>query len=453
MAVKPPPFQVSGWGDFAGSAALSLLGHSTVRDAFEKQRPWEAVAPIARAVGLNAEDCWRAVKLLRWTNRQPLPLMVADGQPFSWIRLGLLDRLAHEVDRATGGGGASVFDSDEGLLRDPDSKARIKIRSLMDEAMESSIMEGAAVTRDQARDVLRSGRAPANKHERMVVNNYRAMLRLRDLKARPLSVDMLVELQSLLTDGTWLSGEEHKRGRLRRADEPVCVEDSRTGDVVFVPPPADELPRRLARLCAFANEAGTGDRFMHPLVRACLLHFFIGYEHPFCDGNGRTARAVFYWCALRHGYDLFEYMAISEVIKGAWSRYAAAYRHVELDGGDTTYFLEFHFDVIRQSMDRLTRHIARESRRMKHALALVAASRNFNLRQRLLLEHALRHSDTVYTAAEHQHSYGIALSTARGDLDGLVQAGYLIVSKAGKALTYHLSPVGLRRLRKASEAS
>ena len=453
MAVKPPPFQVSGWDDVATPNALKLVGHEAVHDAYAKQRPWEAVAPIARQAGLNAEECWRAVKFLRWTNREQLPLVATDGRPFSWIRLGLLDRVAHEVDRATGGGGASVFDSDEGLLRDPDSKARIKIRSLMDEAMESSIMEGAAVTRDQARDVLRSGRTPANKHERMVVNNYQAMVRLHDLKARPLSVEMLIELQVILTQGTWEPGDEHKQGRLRRCDEDIRVEDDRTGEVVFVPPPAAALPERLKRLCAFANDPATGPRFMHPLVRACLLHFFIGYEHPFCDGNGRTARAVFYWFALRNGYDLFEYLTISEVIRSAWSRYAAAYRHVELDGGDTTYFLEFHFDVIRQSMDRLMRHMALESRRVQQALALVAASRHFNLRQRLLLEHALRHTDTVYTVAEHRRSYGIAVNTARSDLEGLVRAGYLGASKAGKARTYHLSPAGLRRLRKASDAS
>ncbi len=453
MAVKPPPFQVSGWDDFAHPGAVALIGHPAVHDAYAKQRAWEAVAPIARDASLNAEDCWRAVKFLRWTNREQLPLVATDGQPFSWIRLGLLDRVAHEVDRATGGGGASVFDSDEGLLRDPDSQARIKIRSLMDEAMESSIMEGAAVTRDQARDVLRSGRPPANKHERMVVNNYQAMVRLRVLKARPLSVEMLLELHVILTEGTWEPGDEHKQGRLRRSNEDICVEDVRSGEVVFVPPPAATLPQRLERLCAFANDPATGPRFMHPLVRACLLHFFIGYEHPFCDGNGRTARAVFYWFALRNGYDLFEYLTISEVIRRAWAQYAAAYRHVELDGGDTTYFLAFHFDAIRQSMDRLTRHIDVESRRMKKALALVAASRHFNLRQRLLLEHALRHSDTVYTVAEHQHSYGIAVNTARSDLEGLVRAGYLATSKAGKAITYHLSPTGLRRLRKASGAS
>ncbi|WP_366511954.1 Fic family protein [Maribacter sp.] len=42
--------------------------------------------------------------------------------------------------------------------------------------------------------------------------------------------------------------------------------------------------------------------FIHPIVKASILHFLIGYIHPFVDGNGRTARAIFYWYLLKNGY-------------------------------------------------------------------------------------------------------------------------------------------------------
>lgn len=40
----------------------------------------------------------------------------------------------------------------------------------------------------------------------------------------------------------------------------------------------------------------------------------IAYMHPFVDGNGRTARALFYWYMLKSGYWLTEYLSISRVI-------------------------------------------------------------------------------------------------------------------------------------------
>src|SRR5205814_10028127 len=52
----------------------------------------------------------------------------------------------------------------------------------------------------------------------------------------------------------------------------------------------------------------------HPMVRSMILHFWLAYDHPFVDGNGRTARALFYWSMLRNGYWMFEYITISKII-------------------------------------------------------------------------------------------------------------------------------------------
>jgi Fic family protein len=63
--------------------------------------------------------------------------------------------------------------------------------------------------------------------------------------------------------------------------------------VFHTPPPAAELPARLEAMCDFANSK-TPDTFIHPVVRGIFLHFWLAYDHPFVDGNGRTARALFY---------------------------------------------------------------------------------------------------------------------------------------------------------------
>lgn len=61
----------------------------------------------------------------------------------------------------------------------------------------------------------------------------------------------------------------------------------------------------MTAMCAFPN-GHLPDTFIHPAIRAIILHFWLGYDHPFVDGNGRTARALFYWAMLRQNYSLFE---------------------------------------------------------------------------------------------------------------------------------------------------
>ena len=68
-------------------------------------------------------------------------------------------------------------------------------------------------------------------------------------------------------------------------------------------------------------------RLWVPVLRATLpaIHFMVGYDHYFEDGNGRTARAFFYWSMLRQGYWLAEFLSISRVLRAAPARYARSF--------------------------------------------------------------------------------------------------------------------------------
>ena len=41
---------------------------------------------------------------------------------------------------------------------------------------------------------------------------------------------------------------------------------------------------------------------MDDLIKACIIHFYIGYVHPWLDGNGRMARLVHLWFLIQKGY-------------------------------------------------------------------------------------------------------------------------------------------------------
>ncbi|MBX3381713.1 MAG: Fic family protein, partial [Phycisphaeraceae bacterium] len=396
-------------------------------------RPWRKLRHVASDLGIPAREAWTFVKRARIAHRRELGLTDGEGRPFG-LTLGphLLAPL-HQIDRATAPATGGIAPSEGESLRE-----RLRIRMLMDESAESSIMEGAATTLREAIDLLRTDRPPQTRGEVMIANNYAAMREVKGSLEKPLSLELLLEWQNILTAGTLKhSGEA---GRLRISGENVRVVDQRDNTDIYTPPPADQLPARLARLCEFANLEHSGESFLHPILKAIVLHFMIGYEHPFVDGNGRTARAVFYWQSLRSGYDIFEYLAISEILRKSFAQYPQAYVDTELDDGDLTYFVLFHLRVIQQSLARFEETTKREQAAIERSRALLKIAKSLNLRQRLLLDHGLRHPQTLYTVKGHMNSHGITAPPARADLNHLVKLRLLITSKRGKEVIYHIAP-------------
>jgi Fic family protein len=176
-------------------------------------------------------------------------------------------------------------------------------------------------------------------------------------------------------------------------------------------------------LCNFANEQE--GVFVHPVVRSTILHFMIGYDHPFIDGNGRTARALFYWSMLRYGYWLAEFISISHIMLQAPAQYALAYLFTETDERDLTYFLLYHTDVVRRAVANLHEYIARKTAEIERLDAELAGIQLLNHRQRSLIRHAVRHPGASYTVEGHRREYKVSYETARGDLVDLVTRGLL----------------------------
>jgi Fic family protein len=193
-------------------------------------------------------------------------------------------------------------------------------------------------------------------------------------------------------------------------------------------PPASTLDDRLAKVCAFGNQT---EPFVHPVIRSIILHFIIGYDHPFVDGNGRTARALFYWSMLHHKYWLAEYISISQIVLKAPARYARAFLHTETDEADLTYFVVEQLSVIMRSLESLHEYIQRKTREIQSLENELQGIEVLNHRQRALIRHAIRHPGKRYTVAEHQTSQNVSYESARSDLLNLAKRGLLTAKMVG----------------------
>ncbi|MDQ3726202.1 MAG: Fic family protein [Actinomycetota bacterium] len=337
---------------------------------------------------------------------------------------------------------------DEVVTSGGQASQRYLVNSLMEEAIRSSQLEGATTSRTVAKELLRSGREPRDRSERMILNNYKALQFMRSEMGDTLTPELVMELHRVVTDGTLKNPDA--AGRLQHAGEDrVAVYDRDDGRRVHSPPPADQLPERMELLCAFANEGDDGDQFIHPVLRAILLHFWLAYDHPFEDGNGRTARILFYWLMRTRGYWLVEYLPISRILRSAPAQYSRAFLETETDAGDTTYFLIHQLAVIEKAVDELHLYLKRKMAEIREVEDLIHGTEHFNHRQLSLLSDALRHPDRSYSLKGHADIHRVTHETARSDLSALVERELLTRRKLGREYSFEPARDLPKRLRES----
>ncbi|HEV8537957.1 MAG TPA: Fic family protein [Bacteroidota bacterium] len=395
----------------------------------EKYLYWDEAKYRPRPSNIDEAMAWSLVKVSRVSQMNPIKLEAPNGNAFGyWLPDSVLKEL-HFIDQNAMG----QILVDEPKVGESD-KDRYIISSLMEEAIASSILEGAATTRKKAKEMLREGRKPETRGELMIQNNYATMRIIKDRVSEKLSIELLRELQESMTKGTL--EDSTASGRLRRPDEVVQVVDVMDGTVLHTPPPAENLEPRLKKLCDFANESPEGT-FIHPVIKGIILHFWLAYEHPFVDGNGRTSRAIFYWYLLKNKYWLIEFLPISRIILKAPAKYKMAFLYSETDDEDITYFVMFNLRALHLSIDGLRRYVAKKQHELKEASKLVRRLRGLNHRQQELINHAIHHPDYAYTIARHMRVHGIVYQTARTDLHQLAKRGLLTKDKDGRTFIYY----------------
>ena len=404
----------------------------------------------SRPAGLSTGEWWTGIRLARFGQSRPLPLRDARGRPFTCM---LPDRVQEALHRIDSGAGGRIGVTE--AVTNPATRDRFVVDSLIREAITSSRLEGASTTRAAAAKMIRAGRRPRNRSERMILNNYRAMREVREMKDQPLTVEAVLALHRVVTDGTL--DDPAAAGRLQLPTEDRVEVCDAGGNVLHRPPPAEQLPERLHEMVRFANaEHGTpktdAGRFLHPVIRAILLHFWLAYDHPFADGNGRTARALFYWALLRRGYRIFEFLSISRFLEAAPEQYARAFLHAETDGNDATYFIAHQVDVILRALDALDGYLQLKAAQAARIDRMLRNRTDLNHRQLALLAHAVRHPDWEYTTRSHMTSHSVVYATARADLFRLAELGLLDRQRRGRKLNVFQAPPDLeariRALRK-----
>jgi Fic family protein len=372
---------------------------------------WDTVKYKNRPEGCaSAQELWLRVK----ASRISCTVFAWDRYNVTFGLTNKMQRLCHEFDMNFGGSweNSSVIPND--------NRERYLISSLMEEAIYSSQMEGAATTRKVAKDMLRRQISPKDKSQQMIVNNYQTIRFIVENKQTPLTPELVLHIHHLMTDKTL--NDPNDAGRLRMNNE-VVVEDGITHEVVHTPPSFEEMPTFLKELCKYFNET-SARVFVHPIIRGIIIHFMVAYMHPFVDGNGRTARALFYWYMLKQGYWLTEYLSISRVIAMSKKSYEKAYQYVEADYNDLGYFIAYNLKVLEQSFKQLQNYIKKKQNERMLASSFLRLG-DINERQAQIIRMYMENPKEVLTVKDLQNKFMVTATTAKSDIVGLLKRGLL----------------------------
>lgn len=410
---------------------IALLGNKELIDKVfevEKDYPyWEKFKHKTKGFNSNPKLLWKFIKLQRTRNISKIELCDVNGFNFKYNISGNTLKRLHQFDLNLGGilEGGSIVPERE--------KERFLISSLMEEAIASSQLEGAVTTREVAKSMLRTKRKPKNHSEKMILNNYLTIKEIISIQKEQLTPEIIKRIHSLMTKDTL--DEKNNEGEFRTNNEVKVVDVN--GEIFYDPPSHSELPKLIDAFCKFANSKNDKN-FMHPIVRGIILHFLIGYIHPFVDGNGRTARAIFYWYLISQGYWLVEFLSISRIIIKSPSQYAKAYLHTEYDENDLTYFIDFNLKSMELALNSLKGYIERKINEKKNLYKIIK-NENINERQAETVKSIINEPDIILNINEIQGKFGISYQTARTDLLKLEEIGYLKSKLIGKKLIFFKS--------------
>ena len=317
---------------------------------------------------------------------------------------------------------------------------------IMEEVISSSQLEGATTTRRVAKKMLVTEREPRDESEQMIFNNYHLMEKAKETADVPLSIELIREFHRLATEET--THNSVIPGEFRKDNE-IRIVDGVEGDILHQPPDFKLLSKRVKSICEFANMDHSGDDgslFIDPIIKAIILHFMIGYEHPFSDENGRTARALFYWYLLKNNYGLFEYISISKLLKNAPVQYGNSYLYTETDDNDLTYFIYYQVEVILRAITELLEYLKEKTEDHYEIMKLLKYSKikdKLKFVQQMIIKKAIKTPGRMFSVKEIKNDFSVSENTARKYLNELVKLKLLAAFKDGKTVRY-IAPANLK---------
>ncbi|HZZ98546.1 MAG TPA: Fic family protein [Candidatus Saccharimonadia bacterium] len=300
----------------------------------------------------------------------------------------------------------------------------------------TNLTQGIAPTADESREAAERVGVFAKQRDIQEVLNYRSVLEWIDDQdiastgVQTYTSEMLKQIHRRVVN---MIVPQEQVGGYRK--QQVVVRSVDTGEVVFRPPFAIEVPKLIEDCFAWINSAEA--RELHPVIRAGILHYELVRVHPFTEGNGRTARAIAMFLLYTEGYDIKRFFSIEEYFDRDIEEYYRALLSVQKsEKKDMTYWLEYFSYGLAIELDKIKEQVLKLSQdmRLKARLGTQVA---LSERQIMLLE-LLQQKGELTTSEANEALPMVSTDTILRDLKDLMHKGILRKHGVTKGVLYKL---------------
>ena len=308
-----------------------------------------------------------------------------------------------QIERARGFLEAARLSDD--WVRDMGNQALIK------EAHHTTHIEGTRLTLDQAERLWKGEAVPeADPDDARELLNYRSAFEFVSEcldSGDPITEEWIREIHRKLVEE--VRGGSAAPGDYRRIQNYVA--NAATGEVIFTPPSAVEVPIMMSEMVKWLNSGLE----IHPVLISGIAQFQLVHIHPFLDGNGRTSRLLSTLCLYKAGYDFKRLFTISEYYDRDRPTFYKSIQSVRENGMDMTGWLDYFITGLQTQMveikERGEQVIRRDVLVQKHSL---------NERQAKALD-LLMKKGAIHISEVEEICSGVTRRTLQRDLNNLIE--------------------------------
>ncbi|MCH5599906.1 Fic family protein [Niabella ginsengisoli] len=333
------------------------------------------------------------------------------GIDLKWWISNTLEAQLHQLDLGLAGG------RNLNALLESKHTHRHKTNALLDESITSAQLAGATVTKKAAKEMLLKKRTPQNVNEQICINIYKTLQLGYSKTAEPLTEQLLLQLHQTFTKDTIkLKGVGNYRTNNKVDTSSI---DNTSGYKLTD-------AKDVAQLINLVFDLYNNDSepfFIHPLVKAAIIHYLVVTIRPFKDANGRIARLLAQMYLLKKDYWVAEFVSISNVISKFKPQYHKAIVQSQTDENNMGYFIQFYVQSVSMAYKSLRDFVLRISKEKVEKTANRIPG--YNERQTAVLQWLKEDGSKVVTIRELRSVYGVSKETARTDLTALVTNGWI----------------------------
>ena len=284
-------------------------------------------------------------------------------------------------------------------------------QALIKEAHHTTHIEGTRLTLDQAERLWKGEAVPeADPDDARELLNYRSAFEFVSEcldSGDPITEGLIREIHRKLVED--VRGGSAAPGDYRRIQNYVA--NAATGEVIFTPPSAVEVPIMMSEMVKWLNSGLE----IHPVLISGIAQFQLVHIHPFLDGNGRTSRLLSTLCLYKAGYDFKRLFTISEYYDRDRPTFYKSIQSVRENGMDMTGWLDYFITGLQTQMveikERGEQVIQRNVLVQKHSL---------NERQAKALD-LLMKKGAIHISEVEEICSGVTRRTLQRDLNNLIE--------------------------------